>query len=246
MIPFFCKKKKKTMIDFCRKESMRHWRDIFDEQDDNPKKFLLLQAEFTTDHWLLRHWPFKTVLPIGSRVYMKLGFKNIGEEAIPEIKKVGLRIHYPQGSRQIRKWDLNIPNLPPGDEVWTQPPWLFMPEVPGHHTMALLRPCAQPELLYISASDQLTIAFSRGNGYKIAKNEDLTYAKSGGLINRDHAHIDGPWTASFYISNGAESITIIIIFFTAALAFISIFLTVVQVCSQWFLQSTPFQIIFDF
>lgn len=210
------------MIRFYRRNRI-DWTRIFNQGDGIRGKRLLLQANFTTDNFLLellRPIGLNKILPIGNLVHLRLGFRNIGDEVIPDIENIEWRIHYPHGSIQLRRWTLNIPNLEVGQGVWTEPEWFFMPEVPGHHTMVLLRP----------------------NNSEIEEIEDLRYASAYGLIGREYALIDDMWKASFYILNRGEYITIIIILATVVLAFGSFLASLLQ----WVFQSTPFQIIFNF
>ncbi len=187
------------MIRFSRR-NRTEWTRIFNGDDGIRGKRLLLQAEFTTDNLLLKLLKpigLNKILPLGNLVNLRLGFKNIGDEVIPNIENVEWRIYYPQGSIQYRHWTLNIPNLEVDQAVWTAPEWLFMPEVPGHHTMVLHRPMN-----------------SKGS-----ENDDLKYASPYGLIGREYALTDDMWKASFYILNRGEYITITIILVTVVLAF---------------------------
>ena len=158
-----------------------------------------MQAEFTTDNWLLKKLRLirlDRILPIGNFVHLKLGFKNIGSKVIPNIENVNWRIIYPPGSKEVRIWTLNIPKLEIDQAVWTKPEWLFMPKVSGQHTMMLFNP---------------------------PQKEDLNYASPYGLVGRKYEYTNDGWTASFYILNRGAYITIIIILMTVVLTFFSIF-----------------------
>jgi hypothetical protein len=191
---------------------------IFDAKQDIQGKWLLLQAEFTTDNWLLKALGFiglNRILPVGNKIHLKLGFKNIGTEEIQGDKDVvDWIIFYPQGSLQYRHWHLKIPHLNVGDSRWTKPEWLFMPEVPGHHTMFVLRPS------WFLQDGKICKPKSRES----QEPASLKYAAPYGLIGRKYALTDDNWKASLYVLNRGEYITIIIIMATIILAFLSLLL----------------------
>lgn len=221
------------MIRFSLSNEIR-WTRAFDQQDGNHGRRLLLQAKFTTDQpflkWLKR---FKLIglhrlLPVENLVHLKLGFKNIGHEAIPNVRNVQWAIIYPQGSVQFRQWKLNIPSLEVGQERWTEPPWLFMPEVPGQHTMVILRPFSELK----SVSPPVIAKFEPSNDE--SEIASLKYAAPYGLIGREFALTDDMWKASFYVLGRGEFITINIILGTVVLAFISVVLTLFPLLGRLF------------
>lgn len=74
-----------------------------------------------------------------------------------------------------------------------------MPEVPGHHTMWVLRPS-----WFIKDGK-----IHRLNNKENPKPDNLKYGAPHGLIGRKYALTDDYWKASFYVLNRGEYITII-------------------------------------
>jgi hypothetical protein len=196
--------------------------NIFNAEQGVQGKRLLLQAKFTTDNRLLKAFGFlglNRILPVDDKIHIKLGFKNIGTEEIQETGDVKWAIFYPVGSIQCRTWSLNIPYLNVGEWCWTEPEWLFLPEVPGHHTLLVLRP-----LCFIENCE-----IFEPNNWAIMRTTILKYAAPYGLIGRKYALTDGSWKASFYVLNRGEHITIIIIMATVILAFLSFLLSFISI-----------------
>ncbi len=175
--------------------------DVFDEHQTIHGERLLIKTNFSTNNILFRiffFFGYHKILPVNSLVKIVLTFKNIGTVDIENNYKVRWYIYYPEGSSQVRYWNMNIPKLKQGVSCMTKPKWLFFPDVPGHYTLSIKRP-------------------KNTTGKKPL---NLKYAGKYGLIGREHSFTDDDFQSSFYVIDRGQYAQITIVTITLLLLLI--------------------------
>lgn len=187
-----------TLLNNCRKTD----EEIFHTDQEISQPTILIRAEFETQNRFLRWTCLKRVLPVNSRISLKIIFKNLYSHEIKGIKNVPLQIEYP-GSLQIRPWKINLPNLKGnGDCVYSEAQTLFHPEVPGTHR------------------------------FVIKKVEGIQYADLHGVTDRPYKQIAGDWASSFHVSSEIEYRVYFVAFFALIISVVSIVISaIIGICS---------------
>jgi hypothetical protein len=166
-------------FDNCKEASEK----IFHSEQEITQPTLLLRAEFETHNRFLRFIGLnKHVLPIDSRIGLKIYFTNLYDTEIETFSNVPFRIVYP-GGQQVRPWKINLPNLrKKGDCLYSEVETLFNPEIPGTHQLV------------------------------IEKVKGVQYADIHGVTDRPYKQIDGNWVSSFHVLNKIEYVMYIVAF----------------------------------
>jgi len=178
----------------CRKANEK----IFHTDQQISQPTLLIKAKFETQNRFLRLTLLKRVLPITSRVSLKIFFKNLYSQDIKGVENVTMQIEYP-GTLQIRPWKINLPNLKAnGDCVYSETRTLFQPEVPGTHRLI------------------------------IKKVEGIQYADIHGVTDRPYKQIAGDWTSSFHVLSEIEYRVYSVAFFALIISVVSLLISAVN------------------
>jgi hypothetical protein len=139
---------------------------VFIADQEIRRPTLLISAEFSTHHWLLKRFRKLSIFPVNQRMGLKLYFENLYTEEIPYTKDVQFFIIH-LGDQQLRYWRLNLPNLKKrGDSCVAEIETFFKPEVPGTHKLI------------------------------IDKVDGIQYAEKHGLTDRPYKLSSGQWPAS--------------------------------------------------
>ena len=92
------------------KNSPKCRENVFIDEQDIGRPTLLISAQFTTHHWLLKYFPRMSVIPVNKKIGLKLYFENLYDEEIKGHKGVDFWILH-QEDNQVRPWRLNLPSL---------------------------------------------------------------------------------------------------------------------------------------
>jgi len=152
---------------------------VFHSEQEIHDPTLLINAKFYTHSILHRALLLNKVLPVGKPIGMKIYLGNLHDERISKVENLTYFINYPNtppSSEPQRKWYIDMPELEKkGAVYYTKVSKLFMPEIPGNHTLII------PKII-----------------------KEQYYAGYYGLAGRKYKIMSGNWTQNFYVSDEME------------------------------------------
>lgn len=176
---------------------------VFHSEQEIKNPTLLIDVKIYTHSILHRLLLLNKVLPVGKCIGMKIYFRNLYDEKIPKIPNLQYFISYPNtppDKEPARKWYFDIPELDNKEDIYyTEVPKLFMPEIPGNHTLII------PQAI-----------------------RELQYAGYHGLAGRKYKIMSGGWTYNFYVSDVMEVRNSLLVSFALIAAIITLFVSIIS------------------
>lgn len=178
---------------------------VFHSEQEIKNPTLFINARFYTQSPILRVLLLHHVLPVGKKVGMKIYFRNLYDETIPGTKNLEYFVNYPntpQGFTPQRKWYFDMPELVNKDDrFYTKIPVLFVPEVPGNHTLIIPR------------TKDL---------------ENIQYAGIHGLAGRKYKIVSAGWGQNFHVSDQMEVRNSVLVSFALMASIITLFVSIIS------------------
>jgi len=176
---------------------------VFHSELEIKNPTLLIDAKIYTHSFLHRLLLLNKVLPVGKYIGMTFYFRNLYNEKIPKIPNLQYFISYPNtppDKEPLRKWYFDMPELDNKEDIYyTEVPNLFMPEIPGNHTLII------PQAI-----------------------REIQYAGYHGLAGRKYKIMSGGWSCNFYVSDVMEVRNSLLVSFALIVAIITLFVSIIS------------------